>query len=82
MDKPSRVSFGLCMLNAVYDKTAWLKEREIDASCRPPDRPRPCTRTMVPIFLATLLHVRAGKRASSLFFDPQVLLIMAGILNA
>ena len=32
MDKPSRVSLGLCMLNAVYDKSAWLKEREIDAS--------------------------------------------------
>jgi putative transposase len=32
MDEPSRVSLGLCMLNAVYDKTAWLKEREIDAS--------------------------------------------------
>src|SRR5271170_2596553 len=32
MDKPSRISLGLCMLNAVYDKSAWLKEREIDAS--------------------------------------------------
>ncbi len=32
MDKPSRVSLGLCMLNAVYDKSGWLKEREIDAS--------------------------------------------------
>jgi len=32
MDKPSRVSLGLCMLNAVYDKSSWLKEREIDAS--------------------------------------------------
>ena len=32
MGKPSRVSLGLCMLNAVYDKSAWLKEREIDAS--------------------------------------------------
>jgi putative transposase len=32
MDKPSRVSLGLCLLNAVYDKGAWLKEREIDAS--------------------------------------------------
>ena len=32
MDKPSRVSLGMCMLNAVYDKSAWLKEREIDAS--------------------------------------------------
>ncbi|RTL85765.1 MAG: hypothetical protein EKK29_11025 [Hyphomicrobiales bacterium] len=32
MDEPSRVSLGLCMLNAVYDKNAWLKEREIDAS--------------------------------------------------
>ena len=31
MDKPSRVSIGLCMLNAVYDKSAWLKENEIDA---------------------------------------------------
>ena len=32
-DKPSRVSLGLyAMLNAVYDKSAWLKEREIDAS--------------------------------------------------
>ena len=27
MDKPSRVSIGLCMLNAVYDKSA-LAERE------------------------------------------------------
>ena len=32
MDKPSRVSLGLCMLNAGYDKSAWLNEREIDAS--------------------------------------------------
>jgi putative transposase len=32
MDKPSRVSLGLCLLHAVYDKGAWLKEREIDAS--------------------------------------------------
>ncbi len=31
MDKPSRVSIGLCMLNAVYDKSAWLKENEVDA---------------------------------------------------
>lgn len=32
MDKPSRVSLGLCMLHAVYDKSAWLRERGIDAS--------------------------------------------------
>jgi putative transposase len=32
IDKPSRVSLGLCMLNAVYDKSAWLAERKIDAS--------------------------------------------------
>ena len=32
MDKPSRVSLGLCMLSAVYDKSSWLKERGIDAS--------------------------------------------------
>jgi putative transposase len=31
MDKPSRVSIGLCMLSAVYDKGAWLKENAIDA---------------------------------------------------
>ena len=31
MDKPSRVSIGLCMLNAVYDKGAWLKENAVDA---------------------------------------------------
>ena len=32
MDAPSRLSVSLCLLHAVYDKTAWLKEREIDAS--------------------------------------------------
>ena len=32
IDEPSRVSLGLCMLNAVYDKSAWLKERSRDAS--------------------------------------------------
>jgi putative transposase len=31
MEKPSRVSIGLCMLNAVYDKSAWLRENAIDA---------------------------------------------------
>jgi putative transposase len=39
MDKPSRVSLGLCMLNAVYDKSAWLTEREIDASWPPAGLP-------------------------------------------
>ena len=24
------MSVGLCLLNSVFDKTAWLKEREID----------------------------------------------------
>jgi putative transposase len=32
MDAPSRLSISLCLLHAVYDKTAWLAEREIDAS--------------------------------------------------
>jgi putative transposase len=32
MDPPSRLSISLCLLLAVYDKSAWLKEREIDAS--------------------------------------------------
>jgi putative transposase len=32
MDPPSRLSTSLCLLHAVYDKTAWLQEREIDAS--------------------------------------------------
>jgi len=31
MDKPSRISIGLCMLNAVYEKSAWLKDHSIDA---------------------------------------------------
>jgi putative transposase len=29
MSAPSRVSAGLCLLHSVFDKTAWLKEREI-----------------------------------------------------
>jgi len=32
MDAPSRLSISLCLLHAVYDNTAWLAEREIDAS--------------------------------------------------
>lgn len=32
MDPPSRLSVSLCLLHAVYDKTSWLKEREIEAS--------------------------------------------------
>lgn len=31
MDPPSRLSVSLCLLHAVYDKSAWLNEREIDA---------------------------------------------------
>src|SRR5436309_1277807 len=27
MDPPSRLSISLCLLHAVYDKTAWLQER-------------------------------------------------------
>jgi putative transposase len=65
MDRPSRVSLGLCMLNAVYDKSAWLTERGIDASWPLPDCLRPCTRTTALIFAATLLHGRAAKRALS-----------------
>ena len=32
MDAPSRLSISLCLLHAVYDKTAWLRERDIDAT--------------------------------------------------
>jgi putative transposase len=32
LDAPSGVSIGLCLLHAVYDKTSWLAERDIDAS--------------------------------------------------
>lgn len=32
MDAPSRLSISLCLLHATYDKTAWLREREIDAT--------------------------------------------------
>jgi len=31
IEPPSRTSIGLCLLHAVYDKTAWLVERGIDA---------------------------------------------------
>jgi putative transposase len=31
IEAPSRTSIGLCLLHAVYDKTAWLAERGIDA---------------------------------------------------
>jgi transposase InsO family protein len=30
MNAPSRVSVDLCLLNSIFDKTAWLGEREID----------------------------------------------------
>lgn len=30
MDPPSRLSISLCLLHAVYDKTAWLKDRMIE----------------------------------------------------
>lgn len=30
LDPPSSVSVGLCLLHAVYDKTLWLQERNID----------------------------------------------------
>jgi putative transposase len=30
MDDPSRLSVSLCLLHAVFDKSAWLQEREID----------------------------------------------------
>jgi len=32
MDAPSRLSISLCLLHAVHDKAAWLKEREVDVS--------------------------------------------------
>lgn len=31
LDAPSRVSIGLCLLHAVYDKMSWTAERGIDA---------------------------------------------------
>ena len=30
MDAPSRLSISLCLLHSVFDKSAWLQEREID----------------------------------------------------
>lgn len=32
MDAPSRLSISLCLLHATYDKSAWLRERDIDAA--------------------------------------------------
>ncbi|MFC0810458.1 hypothetical protein ACFHWW_34340, partial [Ensifer sp. P24N7] len=29
MDAPSRLSTSLCLLHSVFDKSAWLREREI-----------------------------------------------------
>lgn len=31
LEPPSRLSIGLCLLHAVFDKTAWLRERGIEA---------------------------------------------------
>jgi putative transposase len=31
LSQPSRVSVGLCLLRSVFDKTAWLRDREITA---------------------------------------------------
>jgi putative transposase len=31
LEPPSRTAIGLCLLHAVYDKTAWMAERGIDA---------------------------------------------------
>jgi putative transposase len=31
LEAPSRVSIGLCLLHAVYDKASWLAERRIEA---------------------------------------------------
>jgi len=32
MDAPSRLSTSLCLLHAVHNKTAWLRERDVDAA--------------------------------------------------
>ena len=32
LELPSRISVGLCLLHAVYDKTVWLAERQVDAA--------------------------------------------------
>jgi transposase InsO family protein len=49
IEPPSRTSTGLCLLHAVYDKTAWLVERGIDASVA---FRRRCTSITVPTFAA------------------------------
>ena len=45
MNAPSRVSVGLCLLNSIFGKTAWLGEREIDQDWPVTGLPRRYTST-------------------------------------
>jgi putative transposase len=64
MDKPFQVSIGLCMLNAVYDKSPWLKENGIEARWPAAGLPEArFTPTMAPISEAGRFRGRAGRRA-------------------
>jgi hypothetical protein len=72
MDKPARVSLGLCMLNVVYDKSAWLKEREIDASWPAAGLPETVHSDNGAVFGEPLLvgHLRAVIRTMSTSSAP------------
>ena len=63
MDRPSRVSIGLCMLNAVYEKSAWLKESTRSMRV---GRQRGCRKrfmpTMAPTSEAGPSHGPAGRK--------------------
>lgn len=81
MDVPSRLSTNLCLLHSVYDKTAWLKEREINEPWLVAGLP-----DKVHVNNGADFHSRAFKRAtrmrtSRLTSGPRALRTLAAILS-
>ena len=63
MEAPSRLSVSLCLLHSVFDKTAWLKEREIDAAWPVAGLPEAFTPTTARIFAAAPSCAPAATKA-------------------
>ena len=81
MDNPSRLSVSLCLLHAVFDKGAWLREREIDN-----DRPIAGLRnismsTMAPTFAARRSYAPVEMKESASFGVRRARHILADILS-
>ena len=82
MEPPSRLSTSLCLLHAVFDKTAWLgsaRSRKLGPS---PDCPKTSMSTTGPIFEVALLSALAGMKASRSFGALVANPILADISNA